>query len=108
MTETQTNNGIMALTSNWLHAEDTFAANASGSGGASVTTNGLYQTLAGVQWYGYPNYTYPYVQTVTEPAKPIKLTFSEVERLRKAARSDKALRDVLQKFTPQIEVVVEL
>jgi hypothetical protein len=41
------------------------------------------------------------------PARPIKLTLTEVEVLREAARKDKKVREVLRKFTPQIEIEVD-
>jgi len=75
------------------------------------------------QWLevGYSgNYTYPwqdcyqqwvypyYYQPITvEAHRPIKLTMTEVETLREAARLDKKLRETLRKFTHMIEVEVD-
>ena len=42
----------------------------------------------------------------TTPTK-IRLKMSEVEKLRAAAKRDKALREVLEKFGPHIEVEVD-
>lgn len=59
------------------------------SGCAGTWTNGMY-------WY-YP---------VTDH-RPIKLGLSEVEKLRSAAKRDAKLKKILEKFTDQIEVVVD-
>jgi hypothetical protein len=63
-----------------------------------TTTNG-----STGDWWG--SYYYPVYYT--SPARPIKLTMTEVERLRKAAKSDDKLRAILLKFTSQIEVSVD-
>ena len=47
---------------------------------------------------------WPYI---VETHRPITLKLSEVERLRAAARKDKALKAILQKFTPQIAIEVD-
>ena len=41
------------------------------------------------------------------PARPIRLSLAEVDQLRKAAKADAKLKAVLEKFTEQIEVIVE-
>lgn len=56
----------------------------------------------------YSYWPYPYYPVVSSPARPIKLTLAEVDRLRKAAKSDEKLKEILVKFTPQIEVIVDL
>lgn len=58
--------------------------------------------------YWYP-YFYPITQTITveREVRPIKLSMSEVERLRVAAKKDKDLKATLEKFTAHIEVVVD-
>jgi hypothetical protein len=43
----------------------------------------------------------------SSPARPIKLTLSEVERLRKAAKADPKVKEILAKFTSQIEITVD-
>ncbi len=48
-------------------------------------------------WYYYP----------TAERRPIKLGLSEVEKLRSAAKRDAKLKKILEKFTDQIEVVVD-
>jgi hypothetical protein len=50
----------------------------------------------------YPAWTY----TVSTKVK-IRLTLSEVDRLRKAAKDDEKLKAILSKFTPSIEVIVD-
>jgi hypothetical protein len=68
----------------------------------SVTTTGYYTTAAN---YYYPWYSYPVY--VSSPSRPIRLTMSEIERLRKAAKADEKLKAILAKFTEQIEIVVD-
>lgn len=62
-----------------------------------------------MQWYPtgyiYPYWSYPVY--ISSPARPIKLTLSEVDRLRKAARTDAKLKAILSKFTDQIEITVD-
>lgn len=41
------------------------------------------------------------------PAKPIKLTVSEISCLQKAAQADETIKAILVKFTHHIEVVVD-
>jgi hypothetical protein len=57
---------------------------------------------------GYCNgtYWYPYYTPYWGDRRPIRLTMAEVERLRVAAKKDKALRETLEKFTDHIEVIV--
>lgn len=74
-------------------------SSASALGGTVTTTllysPGWYNTAYG--WYCYP---------VTDH-RPIKLGLSEVEKLRSAAKRDAKLKKILEKFTDQIEVVVD-
>lgn len=46
-------------------------------------------------------YTYAY------SASRVRLTISEVEELRKVAKKDKRIRDIFQKFTDHIELIVD-
>lgn len=87
------------LNGNWLNE---------GTATASMITTGVTSTASYYDptMWPYPT-TYPVYVTTATPARPIRLTMSEVERLRKAARADDKLRDVLAKFTDQIEVVVD-
>ena len=60
--------------------------------------------------YIWGNYWYPYYQPLVvehRDTRPIRLTMSEVERLRVAAKKDKDLKATLEKFTEHIEVVVD-
>ena len=82
-----------ALNENWLQSGATQTGyTVSNADNAVLTTTGCYSP------YFWGNYTYP--------ARPIRLTMDEVKRLQKAAAADKALRDILAKFTAQIEVIV--
>ena len=97
------NTGLMACSTDWLDwSAVTYTNGTTGTvvtvgGTVDLNTNALYQT-----WYPYyyPVYT-------SSPARPIRLTLGEVERLRKAAKTDDKLKAILQKFTAQIEIAVE-
>lgn len=83
-------------------AAATAYANNTTMGFASSTTLSCsvpYQTLGYYpsQWYYTPCYT----------TRPIRLGLSEVEKLRQAAKRDAKLKAILEKFTDQIEVVVD-
>lgn len=54
----------------------------------------------------WPNAQYWYCTPVPDH-RPIKLGMSEVEKLRSAAKRDAKLKKILEKFTDQIEVVVD-
>lgn len=94
------------LAGDWLSVGEPVAMNSySGAltGGVGCGTTGGMQIYPYVSPYnGYGSVTF------YEPAKPIKLTLSEVDRLRKAAKADTALKAILQKFTRQIEIIVEI
>ena len=51
-------------------------------------------------WYSYPIY-------VPAERRPIRLSLPEIEKLRAAARKDKAIRGILEKFTDHIEIAVD-
>lgn len=55
----------------------------------------------------YQPCTWTYPVYVDSPARPIKLALSEVERLRKTAKADPKLKEILMKFTSQIEITVD-
>jgi hypothetical protein len=55
----------------------------------------------------YPYYTQPCISTWTYGLSKITLKLSEIERLRSAAKKDKALKEILQKFTGHIEIEVD-
>jgi hypothetical protein len=93
---------LLACNANWLddtqerriQANQTFT-----SGNSSMVTNsGTY-----VGSYYYPYY-YPWIIT---NYTPVSLKLSEVEYLRKKAKDDKKLREVLQKFTHLIQITVD-
>lgn len=95
MTETQT----FACNNNWLDTSG-------GSIQQALTVTGVgYQYGSNCLQTSYcPYWYYP---VVPSPARPIKLKLSEIERLRKAAKGDKALKEILSKFTDQIEIEVD-
>jgi hypothetical protein len=82
---------MMAVNNSWLDS------NIDNSWGQPLTTSCAPIT-------NYPIYYYYSTMYV---AKPIRLTMSEVESLRKVAKSDSKLKDILAKFTSQIEVIVD-
>ena len=86
---------LVALNSNWLETTTTVDAY-SNSSNATI-------------WYSgqcWPPYAHSWLTFTSDP-KPIKLGYSEVERLRQAAKRDAKLKKILQKFTDLIEVVVD-
>jgi hypothetical protein len=85
----------LSLCNNWTQADVT------------VTNAGNIAALGSAP-YGYycGGYWYPYYTPYWGDRRPIRLTMAEVERLRVAAKKDKALRETLEKFTDHIEVIV--
>lgn len=97
MMETPTTASVYAVHDNWLDSTT----------GDSVTlTNTSAKTANNLTVYGWP-YGMWYYPVYQSEARPIKLTLSEIERLRKAAKADKALKAILAKFTSQIEITVD-
>ena len=86
LTVAQSNSGVVPAGDWWLN-------NAS-------ATNCL-QTDSNYYWNTWPQWT-QYV-----PSRPIRLTLSEVDKLRAVAKKDKAVREILRKFTPQIDIEVD-
>lgn len=91
----------LALNSNWLNSTPTYATNAAASNALSNCVSGWYH-----RDYWYPYY-YPITITQEVEHKPIRLTLSEVERLRAIAKKDKEVKAILAKFTDQIEITVD-
>lgn len=90
----------LGVNAHWLENDVvTTMTTTNGMNGAGGETTYYYQ-----QWYPY--WTYP-VHISTSPARPIKLSLSEIEKLRKVARADKSVRDILAKFTDLIEITVD-
>ena len=84
----------LAVNQGWLNADSV----------GLTTTN----CLGGLSTLSYSSYCQPWTSwTYPSPARPIKLTLSDIDRLRKAARADKALKTILAKFTDQIEITVD-
>lgn len=92
----------LACAANWLDTPD---AGASSTTVRAATLTNATMTISNGWYYG--GYYYPYVPILTSDARPIKLTLSEVERLRKVARSDAKLKTILNKFTDLIEITVD-
>ena len=94
---------LLACNSNWLDntQERRIQANSitnTTGGYVPTTTSGV-----AISGYYYPYYTPWYVSSYT----PINLKMSEVEYLRKQAKNDKKLREILQKFTQLIQITVD-
>ena len=85
---------LLACNSNWL--DDT--------GSASNMNNNLINTIIPYQDFYYPYYYPVYYQS---PTRPIKLTLSEIEKLRGIAKKDKEIKNILTKFTSLIEIMVD-
>lgn len=109
------NGQTLALNNNWLDSDfpslNSAASNLPTMATATTLTTSHQNSLS-VGTLTYQQYSngwngYPYTYWVTSPQRPIKLTLSEVERLRKAAKGDGKLKDILTKFTGQIEITVD-
>lgn len=96
----------LGLSNNWL---DQIGQTAFTNGAETISHSlACYGSTGDYYHYGYwTPWTYPITQYVTREAKPIKLKLSEIDRLRKAAKADKALKEILAKFTDQIEITVD-
>lgn len=91
-----------ALNANWLNCDEVVADNSTVLTTTNCNIGGGSSTFYYQPW---TNWTYPVY--VTSPSRPIKLTLSEIERLRKAAKGDGKLKAILAKFTDQIEITVD-
>lgn len=102
---------VMELSNDWMacSAAPTVATLLTGVENSTYAIGNTTAAMYGPFWtndYWHPyGYCYPSFPTVEH--KPIKLSLAEVETLKRAAKQDAKLRDVLAKFTGQIEVVVE-
>jgi len=109
---------VASLASNWLDLNDAdawyaqaeqplcFSIEASDSvSSASLTTS---YNPTETTHYVTPAYSYYYHDTYWWPTlQKVRLKMSEVETLRRAAKKDKALKKVLEKIGPHIEVEVD-
>lgn len=86
---------VMVPTDNWLGS---VALN-------SLTTVGDLPEWSS-SWYQPSWWPYYYPVSVST-ARPIRLTMAEIEQLRLHARGNPTLKAILQKFTAQIEILVE-
>jgi hypothetical protein len=97
----------LALSANWTTAPVTLT----NSGNAAVFNAGDYSINSSPTFgWCYHDYWYPYYRPIVvehQDHRPIRLTMSEVERLRVAAKKDKDLKKTLEKFTDHIEVIVD-
>jgi hypothetical protein len=98
---------LLACSNNWLDETQErrqFVPNSTSISGVSGgTTTGTYNTGIVAGSYYYPYYSPWYVTSYT----PVNLKLSEVEYLRKKAKDDKKLREILQKFTHLIQITVD-
>ena len=93
-----------SLPTNWLDCNTVSATNTFVPDG-DITT-GTYT----VPWTDYStNYIYPYYHHYAwwPSIEKIRLTMSDVEKLRAAAKKDATLKKVLKKIGPHIEVEVD-
>jgi len=85
---------IIALTvtptDNWLDTSDTLTNWQDWTGG--TTSCNIHYNWCSCHWHG----------------GKIRLSLKEVDTLRKAAKKDSKLKEVLNKLTPKIEVEIEL
>ncbi len=87
-----------ALTTSWLDQT-------AGDTSATFTGDSIVNHTYTINGWCEPWYYTPWT-TIYRDAE-ITLKMSEVERLRMAAREDKKLKKILEKFTPYIKVVVD-
>jgi hypothetical protein len=106
MTDSNTGNAMIALSANWLDSAQNCTDQLTGGNlqSMTLTTTGYCQPYTNFPYY-YNGYSYPVY--IASPARPIKLTLSEVERLRKFAKADEKVKAILMKFTDLIEVTVD-
>jgi hypothetical protein len=108
---------LLALNHNWLDASSG-NLNAADNQAMNCQMQALGQNYQGcltggdglsVYYYHsyYPYYPWAYPVTIASPARPIKLSLSEVERLRKVAKADEKVKAILAKFTDLIEITVD-
>lgn len=100
---TLTTGATMGCSNNWLNAGD-YNGNYNG-GSALIQNTGCLPNVT--HTLGYPWWQTYYYYTMPSDARPIKLKLSEIERLRKVAKADPKVKDILQKFTSQIEITVD-
>lgn len=86
-------------TDGWLEQANCMTQMANTSGQMLSSTNCIGTHM--------PDYTFSYPYWNVPISRPIKLTLSEIERLRKAAKADDKLKAILAKFTGQIEITVD-
>jgi hypothetical protein len=104
---TLTNSGNVSVFANAAAGNYSHVVGGGAVAGNCTTTFSTYYP-SGCNGFYHSPYWYPYFYPITvESHRPIKLTMSEVERLRVAAKKDKDLKKTLAKFTDHIEVVVD-
>jgi len=98
--------GALVLASDWLGDTPHTTTTVGGMINGSTTTYGdTFDSTTTV--YTYPWWATHYYYHYDTPRRPIKLKLSEVEKLRKAAKADAKLKEILQKFTDHIEITVD-
>ena len=96
---TSDHHGTMYVQDGWLDSDTATSA--------TLTIGGTYTPSSTGDWWYTPTYPAIYHTWPTYSERKIRLTLSEVEHLRKAARKDAKLRETLRKFSPHIEVEVD-
>lgn len=84
-----------------------FAGDVTYPGQTGVLNASWLDTNSSCNYVYTPGITYTPTYTYTGPTNRIRLTMTEVERLRTRAKKDKQLRDILAKFTDSIEVTID-
>lgn len=98
-----------ALNGSWLDQSpppdyNLSISNSASVGALTVSNNLGSNTTTTLGWTPWSNCWY--YQPLYE-RRPIRLGYSEVEKLRQAAKRDAKLKAILEKFTDHIEVVVD-
>lgn len=95
--ETQT----LTVSSNWLDSNVPTIVNNESTDFIQSNTAKCYYSIAGNNYYPYVTY-WPYSYT-----PKIQLKLSEIEKLRKLAKGNSDIKEILNKFTAHIEVLVD-
>lgn len=97
------NGTALSLLPNWTVTPPTLT----NAGNQAALAHAKYGFCQGDYWYPYYRVIYHGPWGEYRERRPVKLTMDEVERLRVAAKKDMSLGVILEKFTGQIEVIVD-
>ncbi len=91
----------LTVSSDWLNTDLPPTQATNGNYGDSIQTDTVKYYYANNNWYPYVTYwNYNYLPK-------IQLKLSEIEKLRKVAKANPEVKEILNKFTAHIEVVVD-